>query len=327
MSVGLALNEADVCALLDGLELGDTRWREIVTIARHDAESGGDARASASRLAVSDEDKAWLVGLENPPKPEWEVEQEKEQEKRAAERVATWMRHRADFKTHINALRDGIYGSVLGPAKAYLKLFRDMGDEFSDGPARIEEWLGAEIGDAALHGFEAFLTREPPQPTATDIATSYAENRHWEAGYIIVVALAERLRTGRGVDDLPDERLMAGNFETRHSRIAEHAGLSGLESALADVLIKRDKWEEAQRLFFEPQLEFRLQYVDGLYEFLHATDYAQLADKFAAEWLKPRNVGSGGGSPDRPSAVERRGKCGPARSFVGSDVAPNFYPA
>lgn len=286
MSVGLAPNESDVCALLDGLEIGDTRWREVLTIARHDADSGGHARASASRLAVSDEDKAWLAGLEHPPKPDWQVEQEKEHKKRAAKRLADWTRHRADFKIHINALRDGIFGSVLGPAKAYLKLFYDMGDECYDGPARVEEWLGAEIRDAALHGFEAFLSREPPHPTATDIAKSYAESRHWEAGYIIVAALAERLRTGRGLDDLPDERLMAGNIETRHSRIAEHAGLSGLESALADALIKRGKWEEAQRLFFEPQLEARLQYVDGLYEFLHASDHAELADKLATEWLK-----------------------------------------
>jgi hypothetical protein len=59
-----------------------------------------------------------------------------------------------------------------------------------------------------------------------------------------------------------------------------------LESALADVLIKRGKWEEAQRLFFEPQLESRLQYVADLYEFLHAADYAELANRLAAEWLK-----------------------------------------
>ena len=285
-SVGLGLNEADVGALLDNLADGDLRWRDIVLLARHDATSGSPVRGAAMRFAIAEKDKAWLVGLENPPIPEWQVEQEQRQQKRAAQQTADWERHRADFKSRIEALRAGDYGWVLSPAKAYLKLFSDMGDEVPDGPSRIEKWLGAEIKDAALEGFEAFLNKQPPQPSASDMAVSFAESRRWEAGSIIVAALAERSRTSRGFDDLPDERLMAGLFDLRHTKIADHADLKGLESALAGALRKRGKWDAAQRLFFEPQFAARLQYVDGLQEFFTDTDHLQLADTLAAEWLQ-----------------------------------------
>ena len=66
---------------------------------------------------------------------------------------------------------------------------------------RIGQWIGEEISDAANQGFEAFLNLVPPQPTAEEIAEALVENQHWNGGYIIVAALAERLRKNTGFDD------------------------------------------------------------------------------------------------------------------------------
>jgi hypothetical protein len=286
-SSGLRPSEADICALLDQLDHEDPRWRELVELVRHGPDDGASVRAAAARFVESKAaDQIWLAQLAEPRVPQWQIEQEERQRQRAAKRQADWDHHRAEFTVRIDAMRSGEYGAVINPAKAYLHLFHDIGDESADGPGRIEEWLGRDLRDAALVGFEAFLRKEPPLPTATTIATSHAEGRRWEAAFIIVAALAERLRTGRGFDDLPDERVMAGYFELSHTPFDKHAGIAGLDKRLADLLRARGQWEATQRLFFEPQLTAGAQHVRGLYALMRSTEDDKLVDKLGAEWLE-----------------------------------------
>lgn len=285
-SAGLHPSEADVCALLNLLDDDDDRWRDIVTIARQGPEHGAAVRAAAARFAAGDtEATLWLAGLAKHVVPEWQVKQEERARVRQAERDAAWEEHRVNFAAHIEEMRRGDYGYVINPAKAYLKLFQDMGDEAADGPTRLLEWLGPDLRDAALDGFDAFLKLDPPQPSASDIVESHAEGRRWPAGYIIIAALAERQRTERGFDDLPDERLMAGLFEVRHTRLDDHAGLTGLDACLADELRKRGAYEAALGQFLEPQLAARLQHVDGLYALMRGEENSAFADAFACDWI------------------------------------------
>ena len=284
---GLNANEEDVIWLLGQLDSADDRWRDLVQLVRHSPTEGGAVRAAAARFAGNDPQiAAWLDGLSTPPKQDWEIEQEARKRKEKEDREKQWQQHRLDFGAHIDAIRAGEYGWVLSPAKAYLALFYDIGDKESDGPERVEKWLGPELRDASLTGFEAFLKATPPHPTASDMAESYAQGRRWEAASIVVAALAERQRTGRGFDDLSDERLMAGFFETRNSRIDEHAGIASLHSALEDALRIRGAWETTQRLFIEPQLSHRREYVDGLYTFMREARDAELSASLAVEWLE-----------------------------------------
>lgn len=285
-SSGLHPSEADVCALLAHLADDDERWRDVVTIARHGPEHGETVRAAAARFAVGDTEKMqWLAGLAEPVVPEWQIEQEKRASEQKAKQAAAWKEHRANFTAHIEKVRRGDYGYVINPAKAYLKLFQDMGDEAADGPSRLLEWLGPDLRDAALSGFDAFLKLDPPQPTATDIVESHAEGRRWPAGYIIIAALAERQRSGRGFDDLPDERLTAGLFEIRHTRLDDHAGITGLDALLTDELRKRGSYEGALRQFLETQLAARLQHIDGLYALMRNDEDNDVADAFALDWI------------------------------------------
>jgi hypothetical protein len=283
-----ALNptDKDVIWLLDQIEIGDPRWRELVELSRHGPENGAVVRSAAERFATDDhKDLEWLEELANPRIPDWQVEQERKQRERAAQQVTDWERHRANFVSRIDDLRTGDYGLIVNPAKAYLKLFHDLGDAPADGPARIEEWLGTDLKDAALAGFEAHLTRQPPTPTAKQIADSSAEGKHWDAAYIIVAALAERVRTKREFDDLDEERLMAGYIELRQSSINDHAGLGDLDQRLATELRKREQWETTLRLSFEPQLATASEHIAGLYSVLRNENDAALVDRLGAEWL------------------------------------------
>ena len=286
-SPGLIFEDEDVVALLDSLDAGDHRWRELVQFVRHTEHEGVSVRRAAERHAIAEADGGkWLAELTIPRVADWEIREERRQRVQRARREREWGKHRADFAAQIDAMRAGDYGLIVNPAKAYLKLFSDMGDEASDGPSRLEEWLGVELRDASLTGFEAFLTLNPPSPTAAQLSESYADSRRWEAAYVIVAALAERRRNDLGFDDLPAERLMAGLFEVRHSRIDDHAGIGELEHLLAESVRERGAWEEAQRLYFEPQFLKRRENIDGLYDLLREPRDAGLAHRLSLEWLR-----------------------------------------
>lgn len=285
-SPGLNVQESDVLALLSALEPDDANWRELVLLVHHDGDRGRVVREAAARFVKDDaESAAWLESLSTPQVPAWQIKDEQRQKKRKAKREEEWAKHRANYAARIVEMRSGHYGTVVQPAKAYLKMFADIGDDAVDGPGRIEEWLGTELCVASLEGFEAFLQTTPVRPTASQLAQSYAEGRGWDAATIIVAALAERIRTERGFEDLPSERLMAGLFEVRHTRIDEHAGIDDLEQRLADVLRERGCWEETQRLYFEPQFANNQEHISGLHELLNDARDTDLSLRLSIEWL------------------------------------------
>lgn len=277
--------QEDVVALLNSMDLGDTRWRDVLELGRTWGEDGRLLREAALRFAAGQpEVLAWIEAKAERPVPEWERKQEERSRKREAEQRARHAEHRGEFLTKIEALRAGEYGVILAPAQAYLKRFHDIGDGV---PAhkRVAEWLGEEVAAAAHKGFEAFLRIRPPRPRAADIARSFAESKAWSAGDIIVAALAERVRTTeRPFDGLSSERLAAGLFECWHRMINDHAGLKELGPLLEAELKRRGQWRRVVRLYIEPQLRRRKQHVDRLYVIMRADD-AGLGADLAEDWL------------------------------------------
>ena len=286
-STGLAPTPDDVIALLtvlDPADRSDERWRDVITLTRHNGDEGAAVRAAARGFALHRPDLlVWLDSLALPPVPEWQIKQDREQRRRAAKQAVAWAEHRRGFEENIELVKAGIYGRVVGPAQAYLKRFHDIGDGL---PAheRVAHWLGPVVANAAHTGFEAFLTASPPKPNAVEISKGHADGRGWDAGFIIVAALAERWRTGRGFADLRAERLMAGLFELRR-RIEQHAEINGLRNAIDAELRRRDKWRSALVLHFRPQFDRRLTHVDGLYELTRSEADETLAAGLAEAWL------------------------------------------
>lgn len=287
-SEALELTDADVVALLEAFDpanRADERWREVVLLVPHDGKLGAEVRAAAIPFAAGRSDLLrWIQTLATPPVPKWQLEDARRQRKQRAKKAMELAEHRKDFASRIESIRAGDYGVIINPAKAYLKLFSDIGD---DVPAheRVAQWLGEDIAEAAHQGFEAFL-RVSPMPTAREIAEAVVENQHWLAANIIVAALAERVRKRIGFDDVSDDRLMAGFFELRRSKIDDHAGIKGLEEVVETAVKSRGIWPAAMRLYHEPQLEARREHVDGLYALMRDDAHADVAAQLAAEWLE-----------------------------------------
>lgn len=280
---------ADVVALLDALDpldQSDDRWRDVLQLTQHSDELGADARTAARPFAANRPDYLeWIDKLAAPVVPEWQIKQAERERVRLEEQAAAHAEHRKHYSARIDRMRAGEYSTIIVPAKVYLNLFNDMGP---DVPAheRVSQWLGNDIGIAAHMGFEAFLRVDPPTPTAREIAASLAQGKSYQAGYILIAALAERLRKGVGFDDLADERLMAGLFELRHSCVEDHAGIVGLREAIEAAVQARGIWAEAMRLYHEPQLQARRESVDGLYTLLQDEAHSELATDLAADWLE-----------------------------------------
>lgn len=295
----LAPTPGDVIALLQSLDpanRSDERWRDVIQLVQHSGQVGAEVRAAARPFAVPRSDLlAWIEKLAKSRVPEWQVKQTESDRKRRSEQAIKQAEQRKNYAAEIDRVRAGDYGAVINPAKAYLNLFRDIGDGI---PAheRVTQWLGQDIGDAANEGFEAFLLRDPPKPTAQEIASSLAQGKLWEAAYIIIAAFSERRRNGRGFDDLSDERLMAGLFALRQTDTEEIADIKGLEEAIEEAIQARGIWGEAMRLYHEPQLQARCEQVLGLYALMHDDVHSVLGAELAAEWLER--------FPDLPASPE-----------------------
>jgi len=286
---GLMPTATDVVTLLEGIDpacRSDERWRDLVQLTQHDGAVGAEVRAAARPFAAHRPDLLeWIDKLATPNFPKWQIMQAERERKRRAKIAMEQVEHRKDYAAHQDQMRIGEYKAIINPAMAYLNLFSDIGE---DVPAhkRVSQWLGGEIGEVAHAGFEAFLWIHPPKPSAREIAGALAQGRHYKAAYIIVAALAERLRKCIGFDDLTNERLMAGLFELHRRRIDDHAGIVGLRDAIEAAVKARGIWGEAMRLYHEPQLEGRCESVDGLHSLMRDKSHAQLGSELAVEWLE-----------------------------------------
>jgi hypothetical protein len=299
-ALDLAPNEGDIVALLGALDpadRSDVRWMDVLQLIGHDGERGRAAREAAKPfVAHNPELSDWLDRLAEPRIPVWQAKQDEKARQRAAKRAMRFAEHRRDFLANLEKVRAGEFAFVHGPAQAYLKRFSDIGDDCAP-QERVAQWLGEAVATAAHQGFQAFLVRRPVRPSATRIAASLAKDQRWNAGDIIVTALAERVRTrAEPFADLPDERLMAGLFELWHSRIDDHAGLPELVETIEVELKRRGAWEAAVRLYIAPQLKRRRAHVDHLYWLMRSEAEAPLATSLASEWLQS--------CPDLPAQPE-----------------------
>ncbi len=285
--------EQDLILLLSFLDKGDQRWKELLQLYNHNDEYGAKLRQAALKFAEgSIEDIDWLNSLAKPLIPSWQCRQEENQRKRQEKIASRHAVHRKQYHTNISKMRAGNYQDIVSPAQAYLKLFNDVGQK-APAHERIAEWLGDELSDAAFEGFEAYLTKKPFFPTFHEIIKIREESKRYNAEYIIIVAVTERVRKGMGFKDLPDDVILSVLFSLRHhSRVEQHAGISELRvTYLVEQEIEtRGLWETATRRFYEPQLETKKEIVSGLHELMRDEDKKNACNTLAFEWLQRFNA-------------------------------------
>ena len=293
---GAQLSEDDVIALLDGLGTNDDRWREVMMLTAHKGAEGQRAREAANRFAAGDvEELTWIDAQAHRPPPDWELEREQRSKRRKREQAKKFAQHRQAAMARRDELRSGNFGDVVSPARAYLGQFSDI-DRDAPPHERIAGWLGDDLQADAFAGFEAFLHVTPPDPDAQKIAESWAKGRVLHAAYILVAALMERQRTGKGFADLPNERLVAGLVQLEHGLLRSEVG-KVLGTALeAELAARHGAYEHYVRLLIEPHLIERATHVNGLYALMRDLEHAELGATLAKEWLNT--------FPDLPAEVE-----------------------
>ncbi len=78
-----------------------------------------------------------------------------------------------------------VYEVILAPAKAYLKMFSDIDSKPAPHQC-IAAWLGDEISNICMEGFENFLTNSAPKVKAEDILEIRKEGRVYNECFILV---------------------------------------------------------------------------------------------------------------------------------------------
>jgi|GEM_PF-560150 len=314
-SAGLNLSPDDIVVLLGALDpvnASDTRWRDLV--ARWGSEES--VREAARPFAAHDpEQLAWLDAFANPPpEPEWAHEHARHRLEREEHKA----RIRDNYLAHINEVRAGKFGAILGPAQAYLNLF---GDLRKDLPAhqRVAQWLGADVGTASHEGFEAFL--QAGAPSITDIVEALSQDKFLAASCIVIVAMAERRRRGVGLADLPDERVMAGFFALQGGGLTCQAKLDELESFVEDEIRRRGLLETALRQYCEPQLRAGKGHIGGLDTLMRGEACVEFATRLALDWLDAFDQLSINVTRLLVSRVVHSGQAGSLRPYLDRHVA------
>ena len=287
-SSGLALTPEDLVFILKQLYLinsTDARWKDIVQLIRHDGEIGKEVRDAALPFTLNNKnDQNWLnqisvVELEN-----WQIKYLERKKQTEVKKTADRAKQRLFYIPNIDRLRQGEYEIILKPAKVYLCQFTDISKEIPP-HERISDWVGADISEACMDGFEANLVKNPPDVSAQDIAIILPQGQFYPVGYILLVALAERVRNNKYFLDLPNERLIAAYLLLSHRRYDEIAGINNLYTYIIEELQKRGIFKEAIQTFYEPYFIAKCSHIGGLSQFMRKAEYAELGTELATNWL------------------------------------------
>lgn len=290
-SSGLNFSEADIVALLDELPTDHEHWRKVVLICQHSGEHGSAVRRAAQRFAQnSNESQAWLQRLTDPPPPQnWEIEQAERKQKREAKAFQEKLEALAWYTEHKEKLLYGDWQLNWIPALAYLGQHSDANRD-AQPEERIAQFLSPEIAEMALQGFEAHLVQEQPSPTAGEISRHLVDGVNHKTDYIVIAAMLERIRLSRDLQDLSDDRIMAGFFLLVTGRGGTHVqtnpGAVKLKSMLIQEMKSRGLIDTAPRLLYEPMLAANLDYVPSLHNFLQSESFAPVNASLAKDWLE-----------------------------------------
>lgn len=290
-SSGLNFSEADIVALLDDLPADHEHWRKVVLICHHSSEHGSAVRRAAQRFAQnSNESQTWLQRLtDTAPPQDWEIEQAERKQKREAKAAQEKLEALAWYTEHKEKLLCGDWQLNWIPALAYLGQHRNVNRD-AQPEARVAQLLSPEIAQMALQGFEAHLVQEQPSPTAGEISRQLVDGVTHKTDYIVIAAMLERIRLSRELQDLSDDRIMAGFFLLSTGRAVTHEHINPrteqLKSALIQEIKKRGLLEKAPRLLYEPMLTANLDYVPSLQNFLQSESFAAVSASHAKGWLE-----------------------------------------
>ncbi|WP_152568125.1 hypothetical protein [Sphingopyxis sp. LC81] len=125
-------------------------------------------------------------------------------------------------------------------------------------------------------------------PHAALIAGSYAENNAWSAGYVLLAALAERVRSTGSLGYLDEDQLLQVQLHFSNHALSSDEWKDVKDAVWAATLSDAHIFERFARLLFEPSLAREKEHVAGSHELLTdgAERHPKIVSLLAAEWLE-----------------------------------------
>ncbi|WP_430386394.1 NACHT domain-containing protein [Blastomonas fulva] len=262
------------------------RWKSLVAFFRTDGIIPVVIRKMARPYAKADPELLQFL-VQRPKRQkldEWDLEFRRKERARKRREERDNQTLRAEFTENIDKIRAGELGWVSKLSRAYLNMYSDL-DREARSSDRIERWVGLEIRDAALQGFEAVLQRKD-LPSADQIAESYAQSRFWHFVFPMLAGAGQRIEKGESFDDLATDLLSALLIASSHELVVFRETFDGLDGALRDTLRKdREAYEAHVRRMFEPMFRANRDYIRDLNRFMRVGAERPLSIRLAIEWL------------------------------------------
>lgn len=289
----LAGRPDDIIIVFDRLARGDNKdpalrqdWQDLVNIAWGPDGLDPDVCFAAERFRRGDKLLGdFLRRLENPKKAAWQIRQDKAAAKRERKRKVAFEKARRALGMVRDDLLAGNLGAILEPAQVYFGRLGDLPSELPPGE-RLSSWIGPDIRDDALIGFEAVLHR-PDLPTPVEIAEGFARGTIYNYGFPIMAGFYERMHCGKGLADLSTPIKQAAlllSYDDYGWNLDKKK--DALRAALEVEIIPTPETRQAfARLWIEPALAMGKEHVVGLYKLAHDPEWQATGAALGADWL------------------------------------------
>jgi hypothetical protein len=222
-----------------------------------------------------------------PPQRDFEKEERRRQANYRRQQAAKFIRHRANFANLKGDIASGkAFAPLLDLAQAYLNRYSDL-DRSAPPIDRLREWVGEDITEAATKGFIATLGRAD-LPTVEKIVALRNEGKHWNIEPVMLCGVAELVRTGQTLDQLPMEVVKAvlsvwwDMPEFNSSKLG-----ADIEKQLEDRVFSSDASTDAFLVaMIEPAIAAGKEHITGLYRLPRESRFRHLASTLALRWLR-----------------------------------------
>jgi hypothetical protein len=302
--VGLAVRPWDIAWFLEQMTESDkddrsvrTDWCDLMRLGVDGNGLDPDVQTAGHKFRRGDPQlTAFVRKIKSRKKPAWEYRQERENAKRERKQRVKREICRRQYVECRAELRIGELDSILAPARVYLGNTYESSHEAVP-MQRLVDWMGAELLDDAMAGFEAVLHRSDiPSPGA--VAESFASRQIWNYCFPIMAGLLARLRANRDLNDVPADVLTIGLLLCyQHSFSCADKDLSALTASLEQrVLQTVQSRENFVRLWVEPSLAAKASHIPGLYKLVQDEQWLEIGAALVSRWLVTY--------PDLPDSVE-----------------------
>lgn len=229
--------------------------------------------------------EAFVHKLENPEKSEFQVKRELAATQRREKNRISYESYRQQYMSHRAELRAGDLREVLVAARVYLGYHHIYDNACSQKDALVQ-WIGFELADDAMTGFEAVLHRSS-LPSPSSVADSFADGTTWNYCYAIMAGLLARLRADLGFSDIPVEVTKTGLLLCLSNQLAISSDeVTLLRVALEPLVVSTDSdREDFARLWIEPSLAAGLSQIPGLHLLTHDEHWKYTGIRLAISWL------------------------------------------